>query len=291
MKQKIKQRIINIVFYITLSLTVIALLKIFVFSSFRVPTMSMEPEVIPGDYILVNKLAYGARLFDLFAASAHKRVDIYRVPGFSKVKRNDIVVFNNPYPNTDEKLEMDIMQYYIKRCLAVPGDTIAVQNSFYFANGNTTDTLGNRRRQIRLSITADSILQKEKLYTTYPYDSTLAWNVKNFGPLYVPKKGDSLQMNAKNSKLYYKLIAWEKNKELFLENDTIWENKTTPILHYVFTHNYYFMVGDNVSFSKDSRYWGLLPDDYIVGKAWIVWQSITPIINKRRNYRYFKKLR
>lgn len=89
---------------------------VFVFASFRIPSESMSPELREGDYILVWKPIVGARLFNLSRLLNHEQTGIYRLPGFRKIKRNDVVVFNFPYPNDQSRIEMHIMKYYIKRC-------------------------------------------------------------------------------------------------------------------------------------------------------------------------------
>ena len=86
------------------------LLRVFVFGSYRIPTDSMIPAIIPGDYVLVNKLAYGARLFDLFDALEGKKVKIRRTPGYTHVKHNDVVVFHIPHPHGWDKIEMDMFK-------------------------------------------------------------------------------------------------------------------------------------------------------------------------------------
>lgn len=76
----------------------------------------MDPQIKKGDYVLVNKLIYGARIFNIFSALKEKRVKINRILAFSRIKRNDILVFNFPYPNKSSRIKMDMMKYYIKRC-------------------------------------------------------------------------------------------------------------------------------------------------------------------------------
>ena len=111
-----------------------AFLLIFCFSTFKIPSDSMEPQLQTGDQVLVNKWIAGPRLFNIFASMKGKRVDIYRVPGVGQIKRNDILVFNYPHPYSWERIEMHIMQYYIKRCLGLPGDSIRIEQGFYRNN-------------------------------------------------------------------------------------------------------------------------------------------------------------
>ena len=111
-------RYLTLIFYGVFGIGCIyAFLLIFCFSTFKIPSDSMEPQLQTGDQVLVNKWIAGPRLFNIFASMKGKRVDIYRVPGVGQIKRNDILVFNYPHPYSWERIEMHIMQYYIKRCL------------------------------------------------------------------------------------------------------------------------------------------------------------------------------
>nr|WP_172919367.1 signal peptidase I [Capnocytophaga canis] len=285
---KIVNAIINIFFYGVMAFVVFLLLRIFVFDSYKIPTDSMRPTIIPGDYILVNKLAYGARLYDIFEVAARKRVDIYRVPGYQKVERNDIVVFNMLFPNTKEKIEMRINKFFVKRCIALPGDTLYIKNGFYQINSDSLNNVGYYKAQSKLSKKSKEELHNV-VYESFPWDSAMGWTIKDFGPLYLPKKGDVIKLNRLSILLYKKLIEWEKDKILTFERDTLWENGK-PLNSYNFKHNYYFMGGDHLENSGDSRYWGLVPEEYIAGKAWFIWKSNDPYTGKLRVERILKKL-
>ena len=264
------------------------LLRILVFGSYKIPTDSMEPTIIPGDYVLVNKLAYGARLFDLFDAMEGKKVNIRRVSGYTRIKNNDVIVFHIPHPNTWDKIEMDMSRYFIKRCIGIPGDTLQIVDGFYVINSDTTKKYGNIVAEQMLNrMTRESL--PDGVYHTFPWDSTLNWNIKDLGPLYIPRIGDKITLNRTNILLYKKIIEWEKGYPLTFEKDTLWD-KSIPLPSYIFSHNYYFMGGDKVQNSQDSRYWGLLPDDLVVGKASFIWKSKEPYSGKIRWNRILKKI-
>lgn len=290
-KKKIK-RIGNIALtvfnYASILVFSFILLRVFVFGSYKIPTDSMEPTIIPGDYVLVNKLAYGARLFDLFDAMEGKEVNIKRVKGYSRVKNNDVVVFHFPHPNTWDKIEMNMSKYFIKRCIGIPGDTLQIINGLYVINSDTSKSYGNIADEQTLSKKSKEQLP-EGVFYTFPWDNTLNWNIKDFGPLYIPRIGDKMILNRNNILLYKKIIEWEKGYSLSFERDTLWDNKV-PLLTYIFSHDYYFMGGDKVQNSQDSRYWGLLPDELIVGKAAFIWKSKDPYSGKNRWNRVFKKI-
>ncbi|MDR1980570.1 MAG: signal peptidase I, partial [Tannerellaceae bacterium] len=116
--------IINGLYWLGILLIIYVCLQVFFSASFKIPSDSMAPGLIGGDQVLVFKPTIGARMFNLFATMRNEQVKIYRLPGFHKTRRNDVIVFNFPYPNRWDKVEMHIMKYYIKRCVGIPGDTL-----------------------------------------------------------------------------------------------------------------------------------------------------------------------
>ena len=286
-KQKHIRNLINkavdIVFWSCMVTVLWFTLQVFLFSSFKIPSDSMEPELTIGDNILVLKPTIGPRVFNLFASMRNEQTEIYRIPGIKKIQRNDILVFNFPHPNSWNKIEMHILKYYIKRCVGLPSDTLSIQNGFFHVTGIET-SLGNMESQNKIATTEQF---EDGIFHSFPFDSIISWNIKDFGPLYIPGKGDSITLNQTNCRLYRKLIEWEQQGSLQYKDSTIFLNGT-PINGYRFQKNYYFMAGDNGMNSQDSRYWGLLPEEYIVGKAWIIWKSVDPYTDKFRWNRFLK---
>ena len=286
-KQKHIRNLINkavdIVFWSCMVTVLWFTLQVFLFSSFKIPSDSMEPELTIGDNILVLKPTIGPRVFNLFASMRNEQTEIYRIPGIKKIQRNDILVFNFPHPNSWNKIEMHILKYYIKRCVGLPSDTLSIQNGFFHVKGIET-SLGNMESQNKIATTEQF---EDGIFHSFPFDSIISWNIKDFGPLYIPGKGDSITLNQTNCRLYRKLIEWEQQGSLQYKDSTIFLNGT-PINGYRFQKNYYFMAGDNGMNSQDSRYWGLLPEEYIVGKAWIIWKSVDPYTDKFRWNRFLK---
>ena len=207
--------------------------------------------------------------------------------GASGVRRGDVLVFNFPHPNGWDKIEMHILKYYIKRCIGLPGDTLSIRNGRFRING-MSEPLGNMDSQERIGRTLPGKFP-DGVYKAFPFDSVISWNIRNFGPLYVPKAGDKVKMNRENYLLYRKLIAWEQKAEINYNDSTVFLNGE-PIREYRFLKNYYFMAGDKGENSQDSRYWGLLPEEYIVGKAAFIWKSVDPYTGKFRWERFFKTI-
>ena len=250
------------------------LFQVFCFTSFRIPTSSMEPTLLPGDYILVNKWIMGARLFDVWDAAEGKEVGIHRLPGLGKIKRNDVVVFNFPHHHRWDSISMDLMTYYVKRCIGLPGDTVRIKDARYLVS-EVTDTLGYLPAQRKLGkLIASGKAERQGVSTgSFPEDSLVNWNIGNFGPLFIPASGSRVVMDEVNVLLYRRAIEWEQKKKLCVQGGTILLGDSL-ITEYVFRKNYYFVGGDNVMYSQDSRYWGLLPEEYIVGKATRIWKSV-----------------
>jgi signal peptidase I len=263
------------------------ILRLFFIASFKIPTESMQPTVLAGDFVLVSKLTPGPRFItNFFSLKNGENPKILRLKGLHTIRRNDILVFNSPYPNC-ENLQFDLNLYYLKRSVAIPGDTFYIENGFYRVK-NCFDTLGCIRNQKGLSL--QTPVNHFINWHHFPVKvQQFEWNVKNFGPLYLPKAGDCLIIDTSNYLLYQRLIEYEVNKTVSIHNETVFIGDSA-IIGYTFKLNYYFVAGDNVFSSFDSRYWGLLPEDQIVGKAIIVWKSIDIKTKKIRWNRIFKKL-
>ena len=103
-KQNLVCRLVNVAVNVLFGIAILIVgwlcLQVFVFSSFRIPSRSMEPELTINDYVLVLKPIIGPRIFNVFASLRGEQVAIYRLPGFRRIKRNDVLVFNNPYPES-----------------------------------------------------------------------------------------------------------------------------------------------------------------------------------------------
>ena len=293
MSQRLKKILKELGFYIVLVMVAITFavgLRVFVITSIiKIPSGSMEPAVMAGDRIIVTKLIPGPRVYrDIRQIRFNGKVQTKRFKGIRQVKRNDIMIFNYPYASGRHKVDMDLNVLYLKRCVALPGDTFSIKDGIYKVN-NCLDSIGCIFRQKEL-------YQKKKddfpeaTWQCFPFDTEhYQWNIKDFGPLFVPASGSTIDLDTFNIILYKNLIEYETNKWLSVRNDAVFLGGER-INTYSFKLNYYFMAGDNIFDSHDSRYWGLLPEDCIVGKAIFVWKSTMLYDSKIRCKRFLKKI-
>jgi len=296
MKQRLKKIVKEVMFYtilIVVAIVLAILMRIFLFAPIiKIPTASMEPAVMAGDYIVVTKQIPGPRVYQNFRQlRIDGKVRTKRFKGIRKVKRNDVLVFNFPYagdwPWT--KIDMDLNILYLKRCVALPGDTFSIVEGMYRVH-NCPDSLGCvfRQREMATKTQADFPLGT---WDCFPAGSDhYRWNLRDFGPLYVPAAGATITIDTINYVLYKNLIEYETDQQLTVRDGAVYlDDETIGI--YTFRLNYYFMAGDYIFDSRDSRYWGLLPEDCIIGKALFVWRSTDVWTGKVRWNRFFTAIK
>ena len=300
---------------------------------YKIPTPSMEKSLLVGDHLFVSKLHYGTRtpitllqlplthqtIWGTSIPSYLPLIDLpfFRFPGFTGVRQNDAVVFNYP-PETERPI--DQKTHYIKRCIALPGDTLIINQGVVEVNDLPIDDVGILQHSYYLqtheSISAkdfsrigvndqfqtragyiihstDEVINRLKTFDSvksltrinydqmqsmevFPHHQRFNWTVDNFGPLWIPKAGDSIEINQDNIALYAQLIQdYEHHSQVEFNKEKLFIDGV-EVEQYSFKQDYYFMMGDNRHNSEDSRFWGLVPQDHIVGKALFVWFSIEP---------------
>ena len=296
-----------------------------------------------------------------------------RIKGFGHIERDDYVVFSFPHGDTVlakapaedyyahvrmtsreyairtygplKVRPVDKKDHYVKRCVAVAGDSLAVIDGWVYVNGVaqarypgiqntwcvTTDgspinpvilremgfnmgevwfsqTLpgypalpltGERLEKVKALANVVSVEENVDVYPPdYPDSEVMlfpfvdmGWTRDNYGPLWIPAKGESVQLTAENLPLYRRII------EVY-EGNTFEESADGRFLingeaadSYTFKMDYYFMMGDNRHNSLDSRYWGFVPEDHIVGKPRVIWMSTDPTRKFPQNIRWKRLLK
>lgn len=350
------------------ALIVATVLRTFIYDAYAIPSESMEGSMLVNDHLFVNKLVYGARMpmTPLSLPLMHNTTPVVgsksyseaaqwkytRLPGYGKVERGDIVVFNFPagdtvalevqanqdyysllrmYGNNREYVHanytilsrpVDKRENFIKRCVGLPGDQIEIKDAVLYVNGvaekpmphtkllyevqtdgqllpdeviedNKLTVVGSQGNQYLMFLENEQVDLMKQLPMVrsvnvnimpkgemgqagnwaYPYDPVhFPYNRDQYGATIVPKKGSTVQLNTSNIAMYRRVIANYEGNQLEERNGQIFINgKLTSI--YTFKMDYYWMMGDNRDNSADSRFWGFVPEDHIVGKAAMVWLS------------------
>lgn len=256
------------------------MLQVTTFCSFHTPSGSMIPTLLPDESGLVNKWKMGARIFNIIDAAEGKPYVINRLPGYGKLERGDVIVFNYPYADDDSKIDSIVMNlgtYYCKRAVAVAGDTLEIRDCFYHVRG-CSDTFGVSDEQEMLRSYVAYFSTEEPDSTKWPgwmhchpYDSDFGWTIKDLGPLLIPEVGAVIDIDRKNWLLYRRYIEWETGGKLEWK-DSVAVIDGMELRKYRFKENYCFAAGDHVIDSRDSRYFGLVPEKFIVGTAGIIWK-------------------
>ncbi len=295
----------------------------------------------------------------------------------SPVKRGDVVVFNfpagdtvidlpdyqseNPYYHASLELghgsidagrqiilqdpdqyplitrPVDKEENYIKRCEAIPGDTLQIKDQVVYINGKpqpfppesetwyTVNTMGQVLDEnvmkdeygVDINNTAEAnptgipnqylMLLTWKAYQkmlssglaksivpqidtdrmVYPYCRSLTWTIDNYGPIWIPARGGTIPLTSGTYPIYERAIRVYEGNKLEMKDGKIYLNDR-PATQYSFKMNYYWMMGDNRHGSQDSRLWGFVPEDHIVGEAWLIWMSWDHGIRWRRLFNKIK---
>ncbi|MCI0705985.1 MAG: signal peptidase I [Ignavibacteriae bacterium] len=238
----------------------------FVLASFMVPTGSMENEVMAGDLLFVNKFIYGGTS-PRNIPFTNVRLPWFRVPGFQDVERGDVIVF--VFPGFRDEVEPEEFTFYLKRCVGLPGDTVQVVNRVVYVNGEQfplpRNLKFNRGEVLPPGVAVEGIFPKSSM-----------WNEDNYGPLVVPKKGMRISLTPQNLSAWEVFIKREGHQPRLVDGKVLIDGQ--EVTEYVVERDYLFGMGDNRDNSLDSRYWGFIPRENLVGTPMIVYWSWDPNI-------------
>ncbi len=223
---------------IGITVAVAVILKLFVLDAAVVPTCSMEPAIRAGDFILINKLIHGYRSSHNVPLISSIFPDI-QIPSLKKIERGDVLFFELPAGSRNAERQ----KYYIKRCIGLAGDTVLFEKGHIRINGKEI--------------------------------SRMDWgktDEKDFMKIVVPRRGDVIYINALTVADWKSLIIGEGHSIEIADGAIIidWEPRT----EYKIEKDYLFMLGDNIRSSYDSRDWGFLPQENVIGKAMMIYWSV-----------------
>ena len=298
------------------AIAVVLLLRGFAFTSCLIPSTGMENSLFQGERILVNKWSYGLRVPLMSLFSYHRWCE-------RSVRQQDVVVFNNPaaigQPTIDRR------EIYISRCIGTPGDTLLVDSLFSVSSPEAQLNPDKKRlytypaakEQLvtslmqTLSITNDGLMGSNdgthvRSFSRYEYYlleqaiSDQNWiqpltekSEKELKPLIVPGKGKALRVYPWNITLLRNTLVMHEGKQAEIKNDTLYIDGK-PTQHCFFTKDYYWMASNNSVNLSDSRLFGFVPQDHIIGKASLIWFSKekgTGIFDGYRWNRFFQSVK
>jgi signal peptidase I len=239
----------------------------FIIQNTRIPTGSMEDTILVGDFVLVNKFIYGASS-PKYIPFTQIELPFFRLPAFKDPRRTDIVVFE--YPGDRDKLQADELGVnYVKRCIGTPGDTIEIKDKVVFINGEELWRPPNIKYYNGRN---GHYLKPKPVGYGDPriFPKGMNWNEDNYGPLVVPKAGATIPLNKYNIEQWRTIIDREYGERVVKVKDDVVYINELPVSSYTFKKDYYFMMGDNRDDSLDSRFWGFVARDMVVGQAFIV---------------------
>ena len=275
-----KGRIVDILLWSMLSAVSLTVLhyarRVFLFDRFVIPTSSMEPTLMAGDCIWVNKTLMGPRIYCNFNFTESAPFVCARLKGRRDVKPNDVIVFNCPYGWKKHEIAFKLNHLYAKRCIGCPGDSVGISRG-WFTNNHYPGVIGNAGRQVAFAAMEHDADCNKYLRSGWLHRIDTTWTIRDFGPVYVPKSDECVELDRKTRALYAEVIAFETGVPI----DTVMKS-------YTFKKNWYYACGDNVTNSNDSRHWGFIPEDFIVGIATRIGFSKDPATGRRRPDRFMK---
>lgn len=295
-----------------LLLLFVFLIRLFAFTSCLIPSSGMENSLFQGERILVNKWSYGLRLPFMSVFSYQRWCE-------APVRKGDIVVFNNP---AGAQAPIDRRPVFISRCIGVPGDTLLIDSLFnvtvpdgrYSPDHKQLYTYPRHKEAQMdsllsiLSIRPNVLMGKTdsfhvRSFSRYEYYLLeQAMNGKNWlellhktdkaevHPLIIPGKGRAVRVYPWNRTLLCNTLVMHEGKRAEIKNDTLFIDGR-PSQHCYFTKDYYWMASNNSVNLADSRLFGFVPQDHVIGRASLIWfskESHQGVLEGYRWNRFFK---
>jgi signal peptidase I len=228
----------------------------------------MENTVATGDFVFVNRLKYAPSTPQMIPF-INKPLPFLRLPGYSTPKVGDVIVFI--YPGDRDDVEPRDFTYYLKRCVGIAGDTIEIRKTRVYVNGNEFRLPKDGKFDLSMeppSEYKEQWLQAQKDHS-FPIGSG---NTRDdWGPMRIPKKGDRIAITKDNA-IQWEVFIRREGHSIAIDGDAILiDGKKTSI--YTVEKDYCFGLGDNRNNSEDSRYWGFIPMESIIGTPMIVYWS------------------
>ncbi len=246
-------------------LSVALLINLFFLESFTIPSPSMEDTLLPGDAVLVNKVAYGFFTPRSVPLLGIPLPFLNLMPGIGAVDRGDVTVFRH---TVSRGVDLpSVPTWFVKRCVGLPGDTVELAGKRLYINGNpepppssaSFDAFSMRRGEIEPDI----------------FPKGLPFNKDWWGPVVVPYEGMEIHLTYDNLDQWRGFIQAEGHSIRFNTYGQI-EIDEHLSSRYVVERDYYFFLGDNRDNSRDSRYWGFVPEREILGEVLVVFWSWDP---------------
>ena len=244
----------------------VVMTRFFCWEMFTIPTDSMWPTLLPGDRVIVNKAIFGARLHRSFESMRAEKPDIrrWKYRGYRPLQRGDIIVFNYPYGRGWGRIAFDFNTLFVKRCVGLPGDSVYAERGVVRVRG-VEGTVGLRQNQRQLEMADLSFLPPESRQTIAPDSAYGRWTIRDFGPIYVPRKGDCIPLDTSNVSLYAAAVEFETGRRPWIDTLRRTRLGDSVVTRYTLRENFYFAAGDNTMASMDSRYWGFIPEVFVLG--------------------------
>jgi signal peptidase I len=258
----------------------LAIIKGFFIDFYKIPTGSMQKTLLIGDYIAINKFSYGISTPHNipFTEIDIPHVDLVKI---KKPEINDVIVFE--FPGQLNEYGPPVPFNYVKRVIGRPGDTVEIKDRIVYVN------------KVPLSTPPGTVFKTEIIGKGKKDPKLFSlgknWNIDNYGPVRIPKRGDIIELTGENIGCWGMLINRELEKQTVSTEGSVITIGDTPVKNYTIRKDYYFVLGDNREDSMDSRYWGFVPSDAIIGKALIVywsWDPFISIINANELYKSIK---